>query len=291
MEGSDMSELRNLKCRSRAGLTLLELVVVMAILIAIAGILVPLLPDLVGKGNQSASATNMGELEKAIQLFQGEYNRYPNYYDSMISGSEVSGLVPAAGNRGPGGGNLEARPLTKGQVSRLSRRGITMVYDIEDAIPADTSNFHATLNPYEAGTTYGNGRPLAEDETFIVMLARDEDGYNDDVFDKSVMPGVILNPDHDYAVFGIGKYCNLCGPDGVVKEAPIHGQHKAQTSPAEEYSRFCAVYDIGPPDDDTSKVNAKFVGVVAIAGKRLFTAGDIAGRYRDNEFTLTQPPE
>ena len=166
-----------------------------------------------------------------------------------------------------------------------------MVYDIEDVIPADTSNFHATLNPYVAGTTYGNGRALAEGES-VVMLTRDSGGgYNDDVFDRSVMPGVILNPDHDYAVFGIGKYCNLCGPDGVVKEAPIHGQHKSQTSPAEEYQRFCAVYDIGPADEDTSKVNAKFIGVVAIAGKRLFTAGDIAGRYRDNEFSLTQPPE
>lgn len=286
-----MSGPRYLERRNRAGLTLLELVVVMAILIAIAGVLVPLLPDIVGRGNQSASATNMNELEKAIQFFQGQYNRYPNHYDSMISGSDVSGLVPAAGNLGPGGGNLEARPLTRGQVSRLSRRGITMAYDIQDAIPDDTSNFHATLNPYTDGTTYGNGRTLAPDET-IVMLTKAADGtYNDDVFDRSVMPGVILNPDHDYAVFGIGKYCNLCGPDGVVREAPVHGQHKAQSSPAEEYSRFCVVYDIGPPDDDTSKVNAKFVGVVAIAGKRLFTAGDVSSRYRDNEFDLTQPPE
>jgi type II secretory pathway pseudopilin PulG len=294
------------KNRRSLGLTLLELVIVMAILIAVAAILVPLLPEMLGKANQSAGATNLAELEKAVQMFHTTYNRYPSHYDSLLNESgAVSGLIPAAGSMGPAGGNMEARPLSKGQVSRLKRRGITMVYDIEDDIPADTSNFHATLNPYVAGTTHLNGRALAYNNDPdgdgdssdaagepVAMLTRGADGtYNDDVFDRSVMPGVMLNPDHDYAVFGIGKYCNLCGPDGLVKDAPVFGQHKQQNTPAEAYQRFCAVFDIGPADDDTSKVNAKFVGCVAIVGKRFFTAGDFVGRYHDNEFGLSQPVE
>lgn len=281
--------------RFRVALTLLELVIVMAILVAIAAILVPLLPEMLGKANQSAGATNMAELEKAIQMFHTTYNRYPNHYDSLVSGEDISGLIPAAGSMGPAGGNMEARQLTKGQVSRLKRRGMTMVYDLQDLddegnLPSD-SNFHATLNPYAEGVSYLNGRELATGET-IAMLTRGTDGtYNDDVFDRSVMPGVMLNPDHDYAVFGIGKYCNLCGPDGIVKDAPVFGQHKQQNTPAEAYQRFCAVFDIGPADDDTSKVNAKFVGCVAIVGKRFFTAGDFVGRYHDNEFGLSQPVE
>ena len=278
--------------RGRTGLTLMELVVVMAILIALAAVLVPLLPEFVGKGNQSAAATNMNELEKAVQIFRAEYNRYPSHFDSLLNTSgEVSGLVPAAGNLGPGGGNLEAGTLTKGQASRLSREGITTVYDLQDDIPADTSNFHATLNPYADGVTYGAGRTLATDEPVVKLARQDDDTYNDDVLDRSVMPGVILNPDHDYVVLGIGKYCNLCGPDGIVKEAPVFGQHKQQNDPSEAYQRYCAVFDVGKADDDTSKVNAKFIGAVAIVGKRLFTCGDLVGTYHDNRFTITEPVE
>lgn len=276
----------------RRGLTLLELVVVLAILVAIAAILVPLLPELLGKGNQSAAATNMSELEKAVQTFRVAYSRCPNHYDSMLTADgAVSGLVPASPAGSPGGGTLEAITLTTGQVSRLTREGINMVYDIENAVTTDPQ-FHATMNPFIAAQPYGSGRAISGSTVKVLALKKQADGtYNDKVFDGSVMPGVILNKDHNYAVFGVGKYCNLCGPDGIVKEAPIFGQHKQQNTPATSYQRFAVVFDVGLADTDTSKVNAKFVGAIAIAGKRLFTAGDLVGTYGDNRFDISQPPK
>jgi prepilin-type N-terminal cleavage/methylation domain-containing protein len=287
----------------QAGFTLLELIIVMAVLVALSAILVPLLPEAVGKANQSSAASNMAELEKGILTFRGMYNRQPNHYDSMLNvDGEASGLIPAAGGYdGPAGGTLEVIELTRGQVSRLKREGITMVYDIEDALPEDRdppvedSEFHATLNPYLATQRYGDGRTLATGEK-VMALKRTDNGdgtysYNDDVLNRSVMPGVILNPEHQYAVLGIGKYCTLCGPDGLIKEAPVFGQHKAQNTPGELYQRFAAVYDIGKADDDTNLVNAKFVGVVAMVGKRLFTTGDIVGQFHDGKFDISEPRE
>lgn len=276
------------------GFTLLEMVVVMAILIALAAVLIPMLPEYLGKANQSAAAANMSELEKFIMVFRTTYNRNPNHFDSLLTdgGAAVSGLIPG-GSSNPGGGALERIVMTSGQNSRLSREGINMVYDLENTV-LTTNTFHATLNPYVSAQRYGAGRALATGGAVMALKKQADGTYNQTGFDGaggSVMPGVMLNTNHQYAVFGIGKYCNLVGSEGLVKDAPVFGQHKAQNTPSTSYQRYAAVYDIGVPDTDTSKYNAKFVGCIAIQGKRIFTAGDLVGTYFDNQFDLNQPPK
>jgi hypothetical protein len=105
----------------------------------------------------------------------------------------------------------------------------------------------------------------------------------------TAIPGIILNATHKYAVFGVGKYCNLCGPDGLVKEAPVYGQHASENTPSTSYQRFAAVYDIGVEDTNTDRYNAKFVAVVAIGPDQLFSAGNLVGTYSDNRFDASVP--
>jgi len=280
--------------RKANGFTLLELVVVMAILIALAAVLIPLIPEYLGKANQSAAAANMSELEKFISVFRATYSRQPNHFDSLLTegGAAVSGLVPG-GPSNPGGGALERIVLTSGQNSRLSREGINRVYDIENSVLTNAT-FHATLNPYVSSQPYGSGRALATGGAVMALKKQADGTYNQTGFDGaggSIMPGVLLNTNHQYAVFGIGSRCNLIGAQGLVKEAPVFGQHKAQNTPSTSYQRYAAVYDIGIPDTDTFKYNAKFVGVIAIQGRRIFTSGDIVGTYFDNQFDIDQPPK
>jgi type II secretory pathway pseudopilin PulG len=280
-----------------SGFTLLELVVVMAILIALAAILIPILPEYVGKANQSAAAANMSELEKFIMVFRASYSRNPNHFDSLMTEGGVVGAAGATTGMSKlvpsGGGALATAALTSGQAARLSREGITMVYDLENAVTTNIS-FHATINPYLAAQPYGSGRSLTNGAGVVVLKKQTDGTYNQTGFDGyggSVMPGVMLDTNHTYAVFGIGKRCNLVGASGLVKDAPIFGQHKSQSVPSTSYQRYAAVYDIGIPDDDLYKYNAKFVGVIALQGKRIFTSGDLVGTYSDNQFDLTQPPK
>jgi hypothetical protein len=181
---------------------------------------------------------------------------------------------------------MVAGTLTDTQIERLRRQGIKQVYHLVDKSSAG-ADFHATLNPYGAD-------PLASDltaSTKVWKLARTaaDGGYNDDIFDRAVLPGVIMNNDHDYVLLGIGKYCNLCGPSGLVKEAPVFGQHKQQSTPSTSYQRYVAVFDVGSSTDTDVSRPAKFVTVVALQGKRFFTSGDLVGTYGDNTFDLTQP--
>jgi hypothetical protein len=263
----------------------------MAILVALAAILVPLLPEFLGKANQSVAATNLGEMDKWVPTFRATYGRYPNYFDSLLDSSgAISGFV--AKPTPPGGAQMvTSLTLTEPQANRLIGQGVTEVYDLLSAIPATTdpayTDFNATLNPY--GTPPAHRTIVAGSKLLALAKTAADGGYDDEVFDRSVMPGVILDDSHDYVLLGIGKYCNLCGPNGIVREAPFFGQHKAQNTPATSYQRLVAVFDVGNSEDDDPRRPAKFVGMVAMVGKRFFTAGDISGTYSDGRFDISQP--
>jgi len=268
----------------RRGLTLLELVVVMAILIAIAGILVPLLPDMMSSGNQSAGATNITELEKAILTFRSTYFRAPNHFDSLMTdgGSAISDLLPGPPG-GSYGGDLTAGTLTSAQRKCLSTTGITTVYDMENDL-VDRDDFHPTLSPYVDSQPYGSGRTL-DTGSNVVMLQKP---YGEDR-----LLGVRLNENHDYIVLGIGSRCNLCGADGIVKEAPIFHYPKAygKSVPSNSYLRFCAVYDVGDPNDTSTAADAKFVCCIGITTGGVHTSGSLVKSYLDRQFDMAQPEE
>lgn len=59
----------NVRCR-RAGLSLMELVVVMAILIALAGLVVAILPSMLTRAHTSTHAANIAEIVRNMQLYQ-----------------------------------------------------------------------------------------------------------------------------------------------------------------------------------------------------------------------------
>jgi type II secretory pathway pseudopilin PulG len=69
------------------GLTLVELVVVMAILIAVAGILIPVLPGLIGRAETSARATNDSEIYKWVQTYEASTSQFPFDWDSLVDSS------------------------------------------------------------------------------------------------------------------------------------------------------------------------------------------------------------
>ena len=58
----------------RRGLTLLELVVVLTILVALAGLLVPMVSNLLSVSTSAIGATNASEVERMVQLYLGRPN-------------------------------------------------------------------------------------------------------------------------------------------------------------------------------------------------------------------------
>jgi type II secretory pathway pseudopilin PulG len=141
----------------RRGLTLMELVVVMFILIAVASIMVPIFPSMIERAHRSTGATNTSELTKAVQLYQAINGFYPDGYDLMTDGTTMINYMPSQpvaspmalpgdtagtttnylGFQYPAGGYVSAAPLGANGLIALNGTGITTGYALlQDATKA-----------------------------------------------------------------------------------------------------------------------------------------------------------
>ena len=83
----------NLSCSSpkrRSGLTLLELVVVIAILVVLAGMIVPLISGLGYQTNAATNATVADDVSRAVRTFYGRFDAQPTGWDSLLNASGTS---------------------------------------------------------------------------------------------------------------------------------------------------------------------------------------------------------
>ena len=89
----------------------------MAILIAIAGIIIPVLPGIIGRAETSARATNDSEIYKWIQTYEATTSAYPYDWDALIDNTGAPiGYVSGFTNATP---PLAVTSVTGNQVSAL----------------------------------------------------------------------------------------------------------------------------------------------------------------------------
>jgi Tfp pilus assembly protein PilE len=227
-------EMKKLK---RKGLTLLELVVVMTILIALAGILVPLLPNMMKQAHTSTGATNMPELNKLFELHNTVERGYPNYLDNLTDGTDLYAGLPG------GGAGLTTLDLNADTAASLNAAGITKVFNLtSDAV--DDYTFEC----------YGEGivaPPLtgAADVTNGLTIA---------VLDDSELPKFKGTPGEVYAVFGVGQATPMVG--NMMQDAPVHFGDEPGSKPNEVYSRYAAVFRVGDWVDTDPAVDSDLDG-------------------------------
>ena len=154
-----MRILHSVPATRRQALTLIELIVVMMILIALAGLLVPMLPSMLTRAHTSTCSTNMAECCKAITTYQALYQSYPNNWDALtdgttminyLAGSGLNGWPPGQGN-GAGNGEVTQITLTAAEALNLTGVGITSVQPMvatAGTTPGDQQAFDPTFNYY-----------------------------------------------------------------------------------------------------------------------------------------------
>lgn len=269
---------------SRRGLTLMELIVVIAILVALAGILIPLLPGLIGRAETSSRATNHQEITKAIQTFEGSYTRYPSDWDALTDGS--ANALPWLSGTGGGniglatGGPLTIAQLSAAQTKALTGAGITRLQLFSNTAP---SGNNITFNPY-ADTTDRNSSTGALDLTTtptptpnlvtLTPLGQFQLNLSDNA----------TTDNGKFVVFGFGKRASIVGSG--VNEAPTNFYDSAGLSPDTRYSRYGVVFQVSgktltqnqatAPIADFSR--AKLVRVIRF-GSTLGTGDDAVNSY------------
>ena len=70
---------------NRGGFTIVEILVVVIIIAVLATMIVPKFLGRVGQSKQAVAKINIGEIEKAIEIFSYDYERWPAELDELVN--------------------------------------------------------------------------------------------------------------------------------------------------------------------------------------------------------------
>lgn len=232
-----MKRLNSLK----KSLTLIELVVVMLILVALAGILVPRFPGVLTQAHVAATTTNVPSIESAVQsrslLKSGDIG---SRFDSLI---DSNGVVP---DYMPGNTFWEPLTLTNEDIAALGTIGVAEVI---------TANASGALTDEDATFGSHDGAPAAP-ATLCAMTAAGA---------TTMLQSFNVAPDANsrYIALGIGQQCTLVGggDDAAFSEAPVHFGDTAQTRSNVAYTRYFLIVEIA--NRGTGNEEARLLGAAA----------------------------
>ncbi len=257
----------------RRGLTLLELAVVMAMLVALVGILVPLLPNLIYQAHTANGATNISELQKSLATYYTCNFTYPDGYDSLLlpagtvpssmmwMGSSVSNAIKGA---------LTPYTLTAADVRSLKAAGIATVYNMADTSTGASATFPGTVTP---AVTLATGTKLLSVSTDLLTgNVQDSDG--------NYVCGLVSPANADstatYIALGVGANCTMVGAgNGGVAEPPIRGTPNGSSDLNAKYGRYVAIFKV----DSVNGNAATLVGCGCPGGNGLGTVGFLTNNY------------
>lgn len=234
-------QVRSQVVRRRKGLTLMELVVVLTILVGLAAILVPLFPNLLRRTHKATDATQTAEVAKAVQLYQATYSSYPNEWDLM---TDTTGAAPAyIPNDGgtPFGGGAVVGTLTTDEAKALARVGITSGHQF-----ATTPN-HPTLDPYANPITPPT--TLAGGTSVFIIQAPTPTTAPANV-PNEIKNIILRDPTARFVVFGVGARSSMVGR--VIQNAPTSVPQNNNFTPATLYSRVGVIFQVSGVGISTS---------------------------------------
>jgi type II secretory pathway pseudopilin PulG len=254
----------------------MELVVVLVILVALGGILIPLLPSMITKAHTSTAATNAGEISKIIQTYQSTYLGYPDKLDSILTttGSYPS-YVPGGGGSYNGythGTNPDLTTLavssTSPAVSALNGAGIVNITPMVDATAGGTQ-FSPTFYPYADPTAPSTVPTTVPVTSMSALLALTPAAAAREF-------GASASVSASYVILGIGKYSTL---SKVMQEAPVHFDDSPSGSPSVAYARYGAVFQVTDPTTGNALDSARLLGVVGFHEDQVSGIGDHLAEY------------
>jgi len=247
---------------NQQGLTLIELLVVLVILIALAGILIPQLPNMLTRSHTAAASTNIPEANKRIQEFEQIYFKQPANLDNLASGAALVDYLPG-GTAQPG---LAVTALTADSAGALASAGITSLAGLYDTkANLTTGGGSTTFSPYDVTNNIAN----------VAASTANVAGVTESVVETLIRPDGTTADGDVYVAFGIGQKSELTGR--VMNEAPYHFGDEAGSGPDTVYARYIAVYKVLNKGNAMEK--ALFIGVLGIHSDELSSGSEHVSEF------------
>lgn len=254
-----MKDLKVKNIARQAGMTLIELTVVLMILIGLAGLLAPYVSGFLEKTHDSTTVSTISDLNSTIGRYQAARLRLPSKLELLNNGTA---LYTKLGNNGSmlkvvptGAGGTEIALANGSLVKAGVITGMINNPTTDDATFKSTSgSSNLNADPFGAGSI-----PLTflretvagtlTDQTFFGQLAIPDTAGTPAAFTRNQLAyafgGTADSWDTNctsYVVMGIGADSTLI-PDAM-QGAPVHFGGSKGTNPATKYSRYVAVFAV-----------------------------------------------
>ena len=275
----------NLKAiKNQAGMTLIELTVVLLVLIGLAGLTLPYVSGFISKTHNSTSADSGSNLFTALAMYNNQFNGIPNNLNTLIDASSQApslyldntaanatnvAAAVAAGAATPFVGtptNFAAFTPITGSLANanasLAAANVTLVaqlpYGTVSTNPDGTitNTVSATFSPEKLNVSLGVTTPLVSDIKSGLNYTTTNyiGGQNTSI---SGVLGYNVPSGHSLIVMGVGAGNSAVGKS--LASVPVHFGDKGSLQPQLTYSRFLAAIDV---DSAAGTAPAKIVGIV-----------------------------
>jgi len=225
----------------RRGLTLLELVIVLTILVALSGMAIPLIDGFGHQSNAAVNATIVGEVNRAIGVHEARFEKHASGWDSLLNtgGSMFSKLHASLS------AVLQVTTLTAAQVQSLQDAGIANIFDADESAAPNAPNT-SSRNFVVGGKVATLTKPGAG-----AAILLDAFGINESTTDWP----------NEFVVFGLGSGTTLKGVS--MMEIPL----LQSVDPSLYYSRAVCVFVIPPAAGPTFP--ARYIGCFMADGSTM----------------------
>jgi len=228
------------KMARQAGMTLIELTVVLLVLVGLAGLMMPYVGSFVGKTHDATGAQNANRSGEALVRYGTTHDGYPNNLDSLLSGSVLGSSAAlidyTIADLMMGGGSTAAVEYdwtvldlaTDASVcGSIAKAGLGTVTDM----------LATAVNPtFENSAGSVDTAPIAMNGTItctggVVEMAPAA---------VATAMGITVDANKTYVVFGIGQLNDAVGK--TMQEAPVHFAKNADMNASKAYNRFVAIF-------------------------------------------------
>jgi type II secretory pathway pseudopilin PulG len=262
----------------QAGMTLIELTVVLLILIGLAGLLVPYVGSFSQTTHDSTNSNNLAQLNNALGRYVTEKNHIPQHLDTLINSAAAT--AAATGSCAGAAADVVYCGLANPALFTPVTYTIgTNDIEIESLISSGIS-MAVRNNPDNANKTFGTstgmigleeiGDPMMgyqlNDAEVFAEVATDGTSIESHLAKALGRDPMVYNSTcYDYIAMGLGDNNELI--QSTAASSPVFFPQDATMGPTERYAHFIAILQV---DRDNSTAGcsgvtekAKFLGVVA----------------------------
>jgi prepilin-type N-terminal cleavage/methylation domain-containing protein len=235
------------------GFTLIELTVVLMVLIALAGLLLPYVGGYNESARSSTAADSLAEVNKAIDSYELRYTYYPNNFDTLHDGTSIISWLPSTTPTGVlTTVDLGADANAANIIKSLNLAGITYLR------PMNPTNINASYATPPVAVSVGTTTRLVRIDSTPAGTPAVSPVYTyiQQGMGIQVAPAdLTATPTNYYIVFGVGQSTDMTGR--ILKEAPVYFPG-GRDNPTTQYCRYLAVFKV--PLDGSSR--ASFIGTM-----------------------------